>query len=135
MKEIDEQLEEQLEEELHEFQKEQEKVRGIVGQLGGSVKRQNRIVSIIFLLLIFGLLVVGLGMRKTNITLTLLIVLLLAIFKVIWMIYGMQKAYHFQFWILSTLEFRINEVDKKIRKLEKLIKVKDEAGSGNKFTV
>ncbi|MDR1835203.1 MAG: hypothetical protein LBQ96_05315 [Fusobacteriaceae bacterium] len=135
MKEIEEKLEEQLEEELHEFQREQEKIRNIVGQLGGSGRKQNRIVSIVFFLLIFALLIVGLGMRKTDLNLTLLIVLLLTLFKIVWMLFGMQKAYHFQFWILNTLEYRLNEADKRIKRVEALLKARDEKGNVHNFTV
>ncbi|MDR3259784.1 MAG: hypothetical protein LBT51_09285 [Fusobacteriaceae bacterium] len=135
MKDMEEQLEEQLEEELHEFQREQEKVKNIVEQLGGRNTKQNKIVSIIFLLVIFSLLAVGLGLQKTSLNLTLQIVIITALFKIIWMMYGTQKSNHFQFWILSTLEFRINEIDKKIKRIEKLIKVKDDNGNTNNFTV
>ena len=32
-----------------------------------------------------------------------------------------QKSMHFQFWILNSIEIRINELDKKQKKLEKMI--------------
>ena len=119
-------MEEHLEEELHVFQKEKERIRDIVGQLGGARNHQNKIISSIFLILIIGLLVAGLALKKTNLTLTLLIAVLVALFKLIWMIYEAQKTNHFQFWILSTLEYRINEVDKRIKKVEKLVRPVDE---------
>jgi len=118
--------EEHLEEELHEFQKEKETVRHIVGQLGSGNQKQNKIISKVFLVLIFTLLAMGLAFKKTDITLTLLVVILIALFKLIWMIYESQRTNHFQFWILSTLEYKISEIDKRIRKMEKIAKEREE---------
>ena len=37
------------------------------------------------------------------------------------MFYEAQRASHFQFWILNSLEYRINEVDRKVKKIEKIL--------------
>ena len=37
------------------------------------------------------------------------------------MIHEQQKVNHFQFWILTSLEYRINEIYKKVSVLEKYI--------------
>ena len=34
----------------------------------------------------------------------------------------MQRSIHFQFWILNSLEFRINDVDKRMKRIEKILK-------------
>ena len=52
---------------------------------------------------------------------TLEVAVLLGIFKLIWMFYEAQRANHFQFWIMNSLEYRINEVDKRLRKIEKAL--------------
>jgi hypothetical protein len=39
------------------------------------------------------------------------------------MFYESQRASHFQFWILNSLEFRINEIYKKVKKIEKELEV------------
>ena len=118
--------EEHLEEELHEFQKEKETVRHIVGQLGSGSQKQNKRISVVFLVLIFALLLMGLAFKKTDLILTLLVVILVALFKLIWMIYEFQRTNHFQFWILSTLEYKISEIDKRIRKMEKISREREE---------
>ena len=118
--------EEHLEEELHEFQKEKETVRHIVGQLGSGSQKQNKRISVVFLVLIFALLLMGLAFKKTDLILTLLVVILVALFKLIWMIYEFQRTNHFQFWILSTLEYKISEIDKRIRKMEKIAREREE---------
>lgn len=124
-------MEEHLEEELHEFQKEKETIRHIVGQLGSGNQRQNKIISRVFIILIVALLVIGLASKKTDLTITLLVAVLIALFKLIWMLYESQRTNHFQFWILSTLEYKISEVDKRIRRMEKIAKEKEEKKLAN----
>ncbi len=110
---------EHLRQELDEFKKEKERIRNIVGEIGGKNNKQHKVVNFIFLLLIGILLILGVVLRKITPYLTLEIVTLLGIFKVIWMFYEFQRASHFQFWILNSLEYRINEIYKKIKKIEK----------------
>ena len=33
----------------------------------------------------------------------------------------MQKSMHFQFWVLNSIEIRINELDKRQKKIEKIL--------------
>jgi hypothetical protein len=47
-----------------------------------------------------------------------LAVLLVSI-KIIWMIHKGTKVEHFQFWVLNSIEFRLNDVSKHIREIEK----------------
>lgn len=109
--------EEQLKQELLEFQREKERIRNIVGEVGGANSKQHKIVNCIFVLIILILLLIGIVLRKLTLTLTINLVLLVSVFKLIWMFYESQRANHFQFWILNSLEFRINEVDRKLKKI------------------
>jgi len=38
--------------------------------------------------------------------------------KIIWMIHQQQKIDHFQFWILNSIEFRLNEIVRRTRIIE-----------------
>ena len=58
-------------------------------------------------------------------TLTISLSILIATFKIIWMQQQSQKSMHFQFWILNSIEIRINELDKRQRKLEKMLEKLD----------
>lgn len=111
--------EEQLREELHEFQKEKERIRTIVGQVGGAGNTQHKVVNLLLILIIAALLVMGGVFNKVTPTIALQVAILLGIFKLIWMFYESQRASHFQFWILNSLEFRINEIHKRVKKIEK----------------
>jgi len=111
--------EEQLREELQEFQKEKERIRNIVGQIGGSSSKQNKIVNSLLIAIIVALLVLGGIFNRITPTLAVQVAILFGVIKLIWMFYESQRASHFQFWILNSLEFRINEIYKKVKKMEK----------------
>ncbi|WP_410054672.1 hypothetical protein [Fusobacterium sp.] len=111
----------QLKEELDEFKKEKERIRSIVGQIGGANNSQHKIINFLFVVLIIVLLILGVVLQKITLFLTLEVAVLLGIFKLIWMFYEAQRASHFQFWILNSLEYRINEVDRRVKKIEKLL--------------
>lgn len=111
--------EEQLREELQEFQKEKERIRNIVGQIGGSNSKQNKIVNTLLIVIIAALLLLGGVFNRITPALAVQVAILFSVIKLIWMFYESQKASHFQFWILNSLEFRINEIYKKVKKMEK----------------
>ena len=113
---------EHLRQELDEFKKEKERIRNIVGEIGVKNNKQHKIISMIFVLLIGVLLILGVVLQKITLFLTLEIVVLLGVFKIIWMFYESQRANHFQFWILNSLEFRLNEIDKRVKRIEKMMK-------------
>lgn len=118
--------EERLLEEIEEFKKEKERIKEIVGEIGGiSQSPQHKIVNRLLIVIIVVILVVGIALGKLDLTTTLIITILIAIFKMIWMFYEFQRISHFQFWILNSLEFRINEIHKKVKKIDKELKNKE----------
>ena len=50
------------------------------------------------------------------------IAVLLVSVKIIWMMHKSTKVEHFQFWILNSIEFRLNDVAKQLRNLEKTVR-------------
>jgi len=42
------------------------------------------------------------------------------------MIHRQTKVEHFQFWILQSIEFRLNDLSKKIKNIEKIISQKND---------
>jgi hypothetical protein len=78
--------------ELESFKAEQERVRALVGRIGGRTSlQQDMIINILFLLISL---------------------------KIIWMIHKQTKIDHFQFWILTSIEYQLTEVAKKVKDLE-----------------
>ena len=116
---------EHLRHELDEFKREKERIRSIVGEIGGNNNKQHKIVNFIFIILIGVLLILGVVLKKISLSITLDVVVLLGIFKIIWMFYESQRASHFQFWILNSLEFKLNEIERRVKRIEKILKEKE----------
>jgi hypothetical protein len=116
-----------LQEELEQFRKEKEKIRALVGQIGGvASNRRDRALNVLFLIAIALLFAVdvlrhalGFEMPLPPIFSIELGVLLVSV-KIIWMIHKQARVEHFQFWILNSIEFRLNEITKAVHRLEDL---------------
>ncbi|MGL5123438.1 MAG: hypothetical protein ACRC6K_04690 [Fusobacteriaceae bacterium] len=118
--------EEILREEIEEFKREKERIKDIVGEIGGtSQNKQHRIVNALLMIIIAIILIAGVALKKIDLVVTLEVAILIGIFKIIWILYEFQRINHFQFWILNSLEFRINEIHKKVKKIEKDINSKE----------
>ena len=120
---------ESLEKELRAFREEKEKIRGIIGQIGGAQsKHTDRILNIVFISFLLGLISVDIIRHFVGVLswvpplFSLEIGVMLVSMKIIWMIHKQAKVEHFQFWILNSIEFRLNEISKHVNDL---IKEKD----------
>lgn len=112
--------EQELRDEIEEFRREKNRIKEIVGEIGGAqASRQHKAVNMLLIGIIVVVLVVGVALDKLDLVTTLEVAILVGIFKIIWMIYEFQRVNHFQFWILNSLEFRINEIHKKVKAMEK----------------
>lgn len=114
-----------LQAELEQFKKEKETIRQLVGQIGGAgSRRRDLIVNIIFVVLMVALLVFDVMRHFLHIDVplpplfSLQMGVLLVSVKIIWMIHMQVKVGHFQFWILNSIEYRINDVSNRLKKLE-----------------
>lgn len=115
-----------LQEEVEHFLAEKEKVRQIVGAIGGTKgSRTDRVVNVIFLAMIAVLLafdvarhVFGLHLDWLPTLFSLEIGILLVSIKIIYMIHKQTKVDHFQFWILNSIEFRLDEIVRRLKQVE-----------------
>jgi len=108
-----------LREELEHFQQDKERVRAIIGKIGGVPKFRTKLVNAIFVVVIVASVVVSIFSGQT---LRLLMVELATItlsVKIIYLINCQMRVNHFEFWILSSLEWRLTEMMKHIKKLKK----------------
>lgn len=112
-------------EELKEFEKEKDRIRQIVGKIGGKNNTQVKKVNAILIGMIIALLFMGGVLGKMSLELTMYLAILLGIVKIIWMLYETKKSSHFQFWILNSVEVRINDMAAKVSKMEKKIREMD----------
>ena len=115
---IEEELED-LRKELEHFQKEKERVRAIVGKIGGAPKTQIKIINAVFIVVIMVSLIVSIvGGEKWRLLMIEIATVALSV-KIIYLIHSQMRVAHFEFWILSSLEWRVNEIMKQLRTLRK----------------
>ena len=117
-----------LKAELDQFKKEKEKIRQLMGQIGGKHQAKHDLwmnwifIIAIALLAINDILHHIIGMHTLiSVDFSLGIAILLVSIKIIWMMHKSTKVEHFQFWILNSIEFRLNDVAKQLRHLEKTV--------------
>ncbi len=116
-----------LKQEMEDFQKEKERVRAIVGKIGGVPTFNTKLFNILFAIAVFTCLVLSLLSRGT-LRLAMLEMATAALsLKLIYIIHNQARVNHFELWILSSLEWRMNELHKKIDILkEKILKGGDQ---------
>ncbi len=118
-----------LKEELQHYKNEKEKIRKIIGQIGGTTSiKHDRRVNIIFLIVVISLFffdvlreILHLQLSGYSSNLAIEFALLLVSVKIIWMINKQSKIDHFQFWVLNSIEFQINGIAKRMRELEQTL--------------
>ena len=108
-----------LRQSLEHFEQEKERVRAIVGKIGGVPRFRTKLINVIFItaILIAGIISV-IGGEKWRLLMVELTTILLSV-KIIYMIHVQMRVNHFKFWILSAIEWRINELMAEIRRLPK----------------
>jgi hypothetical protein len=115
---------EALQAELEHFRCERERIRGVLGCVGGTVGTVgDRIVNSVFvagLLFVFGVWVAR-GILPEPIAIPPMLSLELGVLfvslKIVWMIHRQTKVEHFQFWILSSIEFRLDSMARQLSEI------------------
>jgi len=115
-----------LREELEHYRAEKERIRQIVGQIGGQPSLgRTRMFNIVLLSVVVLLFLVDIARELFGLLAGVLppfVLLEVAVFvlslKIVWMIHLQMKLHHFQFWILNSLDFQVNELSRRMRTLE-----------------
>ena len=116
-KQIKEELED-LMQEVEDYKKEKERVREIVGKIGGVPTSKTRWLNIIFVVFVAADLSVSL-ISGGRLRLAMIEIAILAIsLKLVYLISKQSRVNHLQTWILSSLEWRINEIMSAVRALK-----------------
>jgi hypothetical protein len=103
-----------LKEEIERFREEKQRVRAIVGKIGGVPAFNTKVFNIIFVTLVVVSLAISLIWGGTlRLAMIELAVAALSM-KLIYLINNQSRVNHFQLWILSSLEWRLNEIMKAI---------------------
>ena len=116
-KEIEDEISD-LKQELEHFQQEKERVRAIVGKIGGVPTFNTKLANWIFIVVVVITLAISIigGKRYQLLMIEIATVALSA--KIIYMIHCQMKINHFKLWMLSSIEWRLNEIMKHVRKFK-----------------
>jgi len=110
-----------LKRELEHFEKEKERIRAIVGQIGGVPKSRIRLVNALFIIILVVSVVISvIADEKWRLLMIELATVTLSV-KIIYLMHAQMRVAHFEFWILSSLEWRINEIMKQLRQIKKQV--------------
>lgn len=108
-----------LRQELEHFQQEKERVRKILGKIGGVPAFNVKILNTTFIILIAISLVISvIAGEKVRLLMIEFATVALSV-KILLLMHRQMKMNHFEFWILSSLEWRINEISRQIKQLTK----------------
>ena len=130
MSNVREKDEQEIRREVEEFQQEKEQIKEMIGRVGGrSYARKDNIINAVFLglIIVFFVLEAGFGLIPAFVSLE--ISVLLVSIKIVWMIHSHNRFYHYQFWVLNSIEFRINDMSKRLKKVEDGLTVSGSSGS------
>ena len=112
--------------ELEQYRAEKDRIRGVLGQIGGvSTTKRDEIINILFLVIVVLLFVFDLVRELLRLELGGLphflstqLALFIISLKIVWMIHRQTRVDHFQFWILHSIEFQINLISQQLKELE-----------------
>ncbi len=113
---IEEEMED-LKRELEHFQQEKERIRAIVGKIGGVPTFNIKLFNIVFIAIMAVTLLISLFSSELRLLMVELATVALAL-KILYMMHCQSKVNHFQLWMQSSIEWRINEIIKLLRKMD-----------------
>lgn len=112
-----------LKHEMENYKKEQEKIKQLIGSIGAThSSRNHKVFNGLFLMLVILSFFAGGVLHYIPFNLSIELGVLLVSIKIAWMIHEQQKVNHFQFWILNSIELRLNSLQTNFRKMEKEFK-------------
>ena len=108
---------EDLRQEIEHFRQEKERVREMVGHMGGVPRFNTRAYNVIFVVALLVCCAVSLIWFEYELIRLAMIEAALALvsMKLLLLMYNQSKVNHLQLWILSSLEWRLNEIMKQLK--------------------
>jgi hypothetical protein len=107
-----------LKQELEHFQQEKERVRAIIGQIGGVPKFRTKLVNALFIVIIAVSVVISIIAGDKLRLLMVEVATVTLSLKIIYLIHCQMRINHFKFWILSSIEWRLTEMRREIKQLK-----------------
>ena len=108
-----------LKEEIEHFKKEKERVRGIVGSIGGMPTFNTKLFNTIFLITVVILLIISFMVEgKLHLIMSDLAIFAISL-KIMLLMHNEARVNHFELWVLTSLEWKVNEISKQLKKAGK----------------
>ena len=104
--------------ELEHFEQEKERVRAIIGRIGGVPEFRTKVINILFFIILVVAGVVSIFKEDLRLLMVELTTIMLSV-KIMYMIHIQAKVNHFKFWILSAIELRVIEMMSLLKDLKK----------------
>ncbi len=117
-------------EEIKQFIEEKERIRKLVGRIGGKPTRGEKTINILFIIFVIAAFILALIYEGFPRLISIEVGIFLVSLKIAYFLNNEAKVNHFEFWVLSSLEWRMNDVVKRLDNLEKMIKALDAGKSG-----
>ena len=103
---------------MEQFIREKEKIRQIVGQIGGKPTTAGKVINYTMLFLILVTLAAAPFIPKHLELPAVEFGLVLLSIKIFMFLRNEAKVIHFQFWMLSSLEWRMNDMAKRLARMD-----------------
>lgn len=104
--------------ELEHFEHEKERVRAIIGRIGGVPEFRTKVINILFIIIITVAGTVSIFREDLRLLMVELTTIMLSV-KIMYMIHVQAKVNHFKFWILSAIELRVIEMMSLLKDLKR----------------
>ncbi|MHC4582806.1 MAG: hypothetical protein ACYS14_15235 [Planctomycetota bacterium] len=104
---------------LENFEKEKERVRAIVGGIGGVPSFNTKLINAVFAAIIVAAGATSIFSAEPMRLLMIELTTVMLSVKIIYMIHVQMRVNHFKFWILSAIEWRISEMMSEIKQMKK----------------
>lgn len=106
---------------LESFQQEKERVRAIIGKVGGVPEFRTKLINAVFIVVIAVSVIISvISGEKWRLLMIELATVTLSV-KIIYLIHCQTRVNHFKLWILSAIEWRINEMMGHVKHIKKTV--------------
>ena len=111
---------EDLKNDLEHFKREKERVRQIIGQIGGVPKFHSKLFNWTLITLTSICMVISIVVNNLSVRLLMIELASAAVsIKIIYLIHCQMRVNHFKVWVLSSIEWRLTEVTKMVKEIKK----------------
>ena len=114
----DKEIEDDLREEIKRFKTEKERVRSIVGRIGGMPSFNTRVANAIFAVAIVVCLALSFVYENKVQLFSIEFAVVLVSIKLMFLMHKQSRVSHFQLWLLSSLEWRLDQIMKEMKSRE-----------------